>query len=439
MIKCPKCGDELPKESRFCPYCMHRLTSDSKYTQNSKTGIKWYILLSSSIFMCVVIVFLIIYGSIINKNNSHEDEKDIYYSENEQLTTENKQTIHNVITTTSNEEVTVETLTYETTLQEDTMPQETSTPPESTTGQVSVPTRPITIPTAQTPNVNPTEPPTAGQTQSSTMPPVETETTTFDVTESEVIETTQSTVEVCVHEFKEPTCTEYGYCIKCGVKGERPLMHDDNYYELSCEDKVCSLCGRISYGIHDYSNLSCMAKGPCIRCGKIGIKYHRTDSETGKCSICDSVYIEYAHEIQIGEVFSMNLGVTDINRGKWKNVTVGSDYKFEVVTDRSSDFYGETVVGIPITHDRLSKTDTGISHYAGYIEGYDNDDAISPAILNIYIDDGFEFYADENEKSQVTEYYYIRYDGDGYYKLVFYDIRDIVTPTAYVVRIKIQK
>lgn len=24
MIKCPKCGKDLPKGARFCPYCMYR-------------------------------------------------------------------------------------------------------------------------------------------------------------------------------------------------------------------------------------------------------------------------------------------------------------------------------------------------------------------------------------------------------------------------------
>lgn len=90
MNKCPECGKKLPKESRFCPYCIYKFEQEENNSYAETCGgtvinkkIKLYILLVVGFFVCAIIIFLKIYGDINKKNHMPDDEQNTSLSESD--------------------------------------------------------------------------------------------------------------------------------------------------------------------------------------------------------------------------------------------------------------------------------------------------------------------------------------------------------------------
>ena len=423
MKKCPKCGNELPKESIFCPYCMYEFIERTEYVYNEtekKGRIKFYVMIPISIFLFVVLVFLIVYGNIVrnktiaNENattyhvgESGENDSDIYAdtdtnSESEQIT--------GTIATKPNEK--------ETTKPETTKPNEKETTKSETT-------KPSEKETTKPETTKPSQSETTKAAENETTKPVEKDTT----------EATQSQPAECVHDFPEQSCVGYEYCSKCGLM-RAPLGHE--YDGELCENVTCIRCGLTRYPVMECNYIlnRCQAEGPCSRCGKLSFKTHSFDSATGQCKNCGDIRLSDVPKRQPGEKFS-NRNIS-VGEGSWINVTVGSAYKFDVINDKNSKYYGRTVVGIPITHDRSRRG--SMSDYYGYIEGYDNKDVWSDNVSQ-YFNDGFhyEFESGFEGNQQITEYFYFLYNGDGEYKLLFNIEKDVVTENSVIVSINVKK
>lgn len=435
MIKCPKCGKELPKEARFCPYCMYRFEKNENVVSaityninaNKKRKIKSYVQFISSIIICVMISILIVYGNIVRKNHGTDTQITVQHVDNPTDFYEGQ-----MIPEIDNTE------------KLPTLPAETECDTSITEIQTST---------------------TIADSESITTKPAETteKTETAEVCSHIYTSVTCTAPATCVlcgivafealghdgvatctndgicsrcgvlvekafgHNFINRTCSSGGICSTCGVKGVIALKHE--YDGPICKDAKCNNCDYVRKAQSDclYGNALCLEKGTCVFCNEIGIKYHNYFE--GQCQECGYLELDRIHTKEVGETF----GISDMT---WKNVTVGSDYKFDIIKDKNSEYYGKTVVGIPITYDRTINAFGTFVNYTEYIEGYDNNDMRTPFVSE-YFEDGLQTVVLKEEQG-VTEYYYIIYDGDGEYKLLF--LSDFVgTECSELVRVNVKK
>ena len=218
------------------------------------------------------------------------------------------------------------------------------------------------------------------------------------------------------HDFVNKTCTSGGICSRCGKKGTNALGHNHVYNYGKCQPATCTRCGDIKAPLEEcnYGNTPCYEKGTCINCGKVGVNYHNQSYKDGDyaCSRCGDMPIEELSTMQVGKTIP-----TAEPADVWHNYSVGSEYKFDVIKDINSKYYGKTVVGIPITHDRVMNTVASNNDYTGYIHCFEPDMHRS-TFVGEYFEDGLKLIVTEEEKN-VTEYYYVLYNGDGEYKIVF--------------------
>ena len=82
MIKCPKCGREIPEEANFCPYCMEKFVG--KNEPQKLFGINKSKELSLIIGSCIItgIICIFIFG-IINAGNVKISDDNLQTSGNE--------------------------------------------------------------------------------------------------------------------------------------------------------------------------------------------------------------------------------------------------------------------------------------------------------------------------------------------------------------------
>ena len=467
MIKCPECGNDVLEESRFCPYCMHRFTEDSNtvsgniaptdvLTTNNK--IKKYILLATIIFICVIVVGLCVYGNIVRKTQNNNNQNNQNFVNNESNTyTASPETISkptgSVIVPTT-EQITEPTI------------KPTDSEKENNTVEPTKPTRPSiessTESTTQAKEENTTESPTHVKEENTTEPSTEAPTQTKEesTTEEEnpsnpptetatdsskcshiYTSVTCTSPSVCVlcgiiaydalghdgvatctkdgvcsrcgiltekafgHNFVNRTCSSGGVCSICGIKGAVALNHDFGDGPI-CKDAKCNNCDYVrkaqSDCFYNENNQPCYEEGPCVFCGEIGINFHNGDASE-YCYSCSDFNINYVKTKAVGEKFTIASG------DSWKDVIVGSDYKFDTIKDKNSRHYGETVVGIPITYDRLACPGEPKDDFSSYIHGYTPDGA--RMMHYDYYDDSFQTSFDKNSTEQLrkTEYLYFIY------------------------------
>ena len=459
MIKCPECGNDVLEESRFCPYCMHRFTEDSNtvsgniaptdvLTTNNK--IKKYILLATIIFICVIVVGLCVYGNIVRKTQNNNNQNNQNFVNNESNTyTASPETISkptgSVIVPTT-EQITEPTI------------KPTDSEKENNTVEPTKPTRPSiessTESTTQVKEENPSNPPTETATDSSKCSHIYTSVTctspsvcvlcgiiAYDALGHDGVATCTKdgvcsrcgilTEKAFGHNFVNRTCSSRGVCSICGIKGAGALNHDFGDAPI-CKDAKCNNCDYVrkaqSDCFYNEYNQPCYEEGPCVFCGEIGINFHNGDASE-YCYSCSDFNINYVKTKAVGEKFTIASG------DSWKDVIVGSDYKFDTIKDKNSRHYGETVVGIPITYDRIKSEWRG-DDYTNCIRGF-NTDMPSPYV-NEYFEDGFRLFVLEEEKA-VTEYFYIIYNGDGEYKILFSSEDWVQDYNSAVVKIDIKK
>ncbi len=396
MVKCPKCGKELPEESKFCPYCMHILNIRADYVNgNNKNKVKWYVWITISAFICAVIVFLFIYGNTVRNDKNTPTESDTYYSEDENIQSDDNNTLPNTPsnsdtsstteieeTTTTQVEKPVESLTTESTEAETTKPAPKPTEAETT--------KPAPKPTeAETTKPATSKPTEAETTQPATSKPTEAETTQPATSKPTEAETTQSAEiqnpQLCLHEsLNKDFCNKLTRCYECGVYVSNKVAH----------------------------------------------KY---DPVTGICAECYDISLDRVSEAKVGETFSIDINNNKYSYITWKNVTVGNGYKF--VEEWDSEYnINITYVGIPITYDRLACPGEPKDDFSSYIHGYTPDGA--RMMHYDYYDDSFQTSFEKNSTEQLrkTEYLYFIYKGSGKYKIVF-QTDWCVTEDAVVVEI----
>ena len=435
MIKCPKCGKDLPKEARFCPYCMYRFEKSENVVgattyninTNKKRNIKSYVLLISSIIICAVVSILIVYGNIVKKNHGTDTQITIQHvaestdSHAEQMVTEidNTENLSTFPAETERDTSIVELQTSITIADSEsitTKPAETTEKMETTEGCSHIYT-----------SVTCTAPATC----------VLCGIVVFEALGHDGVATCTkdgicSRCGVLVekafgHNFINRTCSSGGICSVCGEKGAIALKHECD--GPICKDVKCANCDYVRKAQSDcyYGETPCLEEGACVFCNETGINYH--DYYNGLCQDCGREELDRISTRAVGETF----GISDMT---WKKVTVGYDYKFDTIKDENSKYYGKTVVGIPITYDKKEDPFGHYVKYTEYIEGYDNNDMRTPFVSE-YFEDGLQTVVLKEEQG-VTEYYYIIYDGDGEYKLLFLD--DFVgTENGVLVRVNVKK
>ena len=73
MIKCPKCGKEIPKEANFCPYCMEKFAGDNlskKFSENRKMKIIPPVIISC---LATAIICILVMNGIKSDNGNNSD------------------------------------------------------------------------------------------------------------------------------------------------------------------------------------------------------------------------------------------------------------------------------------------------------------------------------------------------------------------------------
>ena len=95
---------------------------------------------------------------------------------------------------------------------------------------------------------------------------------------------------------------------------------------------------------------------------------------------------------------------------------VFGQYSFTEVDNKYSDYYGQTVVKIPITINNLSKETHSLNYFYYKLFGVSG---IESPDLRVYFSDEASRGGDLLPGKSYTKYLYILYDGDGTYTLVF--------------------
>ncbi len=105
---CPSCGKELPLESNFCPYCMERIGEpvDVSVSADKKVNKKFVaiIVLIFTIFLMCVVIFFAHYNKEVNDNNTDTNNDVLTEEANDDIeveSTENNVTDENNVDVTS--------------------------------------------------------------------------------------------------------------------------------------------------------------------------------------------------------------------------------------------------------------------------------------------------------------------------------------------------
>ena len=125
----------------------------------------------------------------------------------------------------------------------------------------------------------------------------------------------------CEHEWVSATCTEMGYCTKCGLKSGTELGHDKgtkdctvtancvrcgvsiqgtahNAKAATCTTaSVCSVCGiqvAPAKG-HNYTVATCTAASKCLNCGSVSGSALGHTTSNGVCTRCGTEIFASAH------------------------------------------------------------------------------------------------------------------------------------------------
>lgn len=94
-------------------------------------------------------------------------------------------------------------------------------------------------------------------------------------------------------------------------------------------------------------------------------------------------------------------------------------YSFTEVGNKYSDYYGQTVVKIPVTVKNISNEPNALNYYYYTLFG---SEGIESANVGYYFDDDMMGGGELLPEKSFTRYFHILYDGDGVYTLVFDDM-----------------
>lgn len=97
-------------------------------------------------------------------------------------------------------------------------------------------------------------------------------------------------------------------------------------------------------------------------------------------------------------------------------ITIGSNYSFEVVKNRFSDYNNHTALKLPITVKNISNDTHGLNMFDYTCYGSNGTEVKG---LGSYFDEDIDYAGDLRSGASYTKYMYFEYDGDGIYALEF--------------------
>ena len=97
-------------------------------------------------------------------------------------------------------------------------------------------------------------------------------------------------------------------------------------------------------------------------------------------------------------------------------ITIGSNYSFDVVDNQFSEYNGQTTVKLPITVKNLKDETHGLNMFYYNIYGSNGTKANS---VSAYFDEDIDTAGDLRSGASYTKYLYFLYDGDGTYAIEF--------------------
>lgn len=105
-------------------------------------------------------------------------------------------------------------------------------------------------------------------------------------------------------------------------------------------------------------------------------------------------------------------------------ITLGKDISFTKIDNEYSDYYGKTVVKLPITVKNLKDETHSLNMFYYNVFGASGTETKS---VTIYFDDGIDEAGDLRTGASYTKYMYFIYDQDGEYAIEFDDFVSKVT------------
>lgn len=97
-------------------------------------------------------------------------------------------------------------------------------------------------------------------------------------------------------------------------------------------------------------------------------------------------------------------------------IVINSNYAFDVVKNRFSDYNNHTVLKLPVTVKNISSETHGLNMFYYTCYGSNGTEAKE---LGSYFDDNIDHAGDLRSGASYTKYMYFEYDGDGTYALEF--------------------
>lgn len=97
-------------------------------------------------------------------------------------------------------------------------------------------------------------------------------------------------------------------------------------------------------------------------------------------------------------------------------ITIGSNYSFDIVRNEFSDYNNQFVVKLPITVKNISTETHGLNMFYYDIYGTKGTEVKK---LGAYFDDDIDFAGDLRSGASYTKYIYFQYDGNGNYAIEF--------------------
>ena len=156
----------------------------------------------------------------------------------------------------------------------------------------------------------------------------------------------------CQHEWVEPTCTEDGYCTKCGIKSGTALGHDKG--NVACDVAApCVRCGE-TVPATDHTpegEATCLLPAICSVCHNIATPALGHTTSNGICDRCGMEIFLTAHHKLVYYLNTKGLVAGDGDKCFYKEQTVdGKEIEnFVYVTPGESDVYIRTEVYDPAT------------------------------------------------------------------------------------------
>ncbi len=104
-------------------------------------------------------------------------------------------------------------------------------------------------------------------------------------------------------------------------------------------------------------------------------------------------------------------------------ITISSNYTFDVVNNRYSDYHNQSVVKLPVTVKNIGSETNSLNSFYYEIFG---SVGVELEELGAYFDDSLDFAGNLRSGASYTKYLYFLYDGNGTYAIEFDNFSDKV-------------